>query len=76
MPRLVCTFGRFLDIILANGFELHREGATSHKRYRAVIDGQVRFVDFAAHSHHDEIATGTLKSMIRQSGLNQKLFRK
>ncbi len=75
MPRLVCTFRRFLEIIEDHGFVLHRSGATSHRRYRGVIDGEVRFVDFAAHNLSDEIKLGTLKSMIRQSGLNQKLFR-
>jgi hypothetical protein len=27
---------------------LHRHGATSHRRYRAVIDGQIYFVDVLA----------------------------
>lgn len=76
MPRLVCTFGRFLEIIIAHGFELHRQGATSHRRYRGIVNGQVRFVDVAAHSLKDEILPRTLKSMIRQSGLSEKLFRK
>lgn len=76
MPRLVCTFRRFLDIILANGFALHREGATSHKRYRGLVGGEVHFVDVAAHNLSDEIRPGTLDAMIRQSGLPKKLFRK
>ena len=42
----------------------------------AVINGEVRFVDVAAHSLNDEIAPGTLNSMIRQSGLSKRLFRK
>lgn len=76
MPRLNCTFGEFIDIITAHGFVLHRQGATSHRRYRGVVEGQVRFVDIAVHSLHDDIRPGTLKSMIRQSGLSPDLFRR
>jgi predicted RNA binding protein YcfA (HicA-like mRNA interferase family) len=76
VPRLKCTFGEFVAIIERHGFVLHRHGATSHRRYRAVIDGQVYFVDVAGHSDKDEIAPGTLSSMIRQSGLPKRLFRR
>jgi predicted RNA binding protein YcfA (HicA-like mRNA interferase family) len=76
LPRLSCTFKEFLTVILANGFVLHRSGGGSHRRYRGIIDGEVRFVDFAAHNLNDEIKLGTLKSMIRQSGLPEHLFRK
>lgn len=55
---------------------LHRQGGGSHRRYRGVVDEQVRYVDFAAHNLNDEIKPGTLKSMIRQSGLPERLFRK
>jgi predicted RNA binding protein YcfA (HicA-like mRNA interferase family) len=75
VPRLICTFRRFISIIESHGFVLHRSGATSHRRYKGVVDGQVRFVDVAAHNLNDEIRPGTLKSMIRQSGLSEKLFR-
>lgn len=61
---------------MAHGFVLHRQGAGSHRRYRGIVEGQVRYVDFAAHSLNDEIKPGTLKSMIRQSGLSERLFRK
>jgi predicted RNA binding protein YcfA (HicA-like mRNA interferase family) len=76
VPRLKCTFDEFVVIIEAHGFVLHRHGATSHRRYRGVIDGEVRFVDIAGHSGNDEILPGTLASMIRQSGLPKRLFRK
>lgn len=75
MPRLVCTFRRFVEIIEAHGFVLHRHGATSHKRYRGVVSGKVQFVDVAAHKPSDEVADGTLQSMIRQTGLPKKVFR-
>jgi predicted RNA binding protein YcfA (HicA-like mRNA interferase family) len=76
LPRLRCTFAEFLAIIESRGFVLHRQGATSHRRYRGVVDGQVRYVDFAAHGMHADIAPGTLKSMIQQWGLPKSLFRK
>lgn len=76
MPRLSCTFREFLAIIAAHGFVLHREGAGSHRRYRGIVGGVVRYVDIAAHNLNDEIKLGTLKSMIRQSGLPETLFRK
>jgi predicted RNA binding protein YcfA (HicA-like mRNA interferase family) len=76
VPRLKCTFGEFIAIIESNGFVLHRHGATSHRRYRAVIGGKVYFVDVAGHNDKDEIAPGTLVSMIRQSGLPKRLFRR
>jgi len=76
LPRLKCTFREFLAIIEQRGFVLHRHGATSHRRYRGVVDGTVRFVDVAFHSAADEIAPGTLRSMIRQSGLPKSLFLK
>ena len=75
MPRLNCSFERFIAIIEHHGFVLHRHGATSHRRYRGVIQGEVRFVDVAFHRIGDPIRQGTLNSMIRQSGLPKALFR-
>lgn len=71
MPRLSCTFAEFIAIIESHGFVLHRHGATNHRRYRHA-DG--RFVDMSP--HNGDIPIGTLQSMIRQSGLSKKLFRK
>lgn len=68
-------FRDFIDIIEENGFELHRHGATSHRRYRGTVNGQVHYVDVAAHRLSDDILPKTLASMIRQSGLSKKLFR-
>jgi predicted RNA binding protein YcfA (HicA-like mRNA interferase family) len=76
VPRLKCSYSEFLKIIEGCGFTLHRQGATSHRRYRGVIDGRVRFVDLAPHNPNAEIPIGTLNSMIRQSGLPKRLFRK
>ncbi|MGZ8309156.1 MAG: type II toxin-antitoxin system HicA family toxin [Rhodoplanes sp.] len=76
MPRLKCTYSEFIAIIAKYGFELHRHGATSHARYRGIVNGEVRFVDCCGHSSSDEIPIGTLQSMIRQTGLSKRLFRK
>jgi predicted RNA binding protein YcfA (HicA-like mRNA interferase family) len=76
VPRLKCTYAQFLDIILAHGFVLHHQGTGSHRRYRGIIDNVVRYVDWCPHNVNDVIPTGTLASMIRQSGLPKALFRK
>ncbi|MDE2133492.1 MAG: type II toxin-antitoxin system HicA family toxin [Alphaproteobacteria bacterium] len=71
-----CTFREFLEILLRSGFVEQRVAKGSHRRFRSVVDGQVRLVTFAPHNINDEIKLGTLKSMIRQSGLPEALFRK
>ena len=76
MPRLKCTFRQFIAIIEAHGFSLARHDSGSHRVYRAVISGQVRLVVVAYHDIGDDIRLGTLESMIRQSGLPKRLFRK
>ena len=68
-------FSRFIEIIRANGFDVHRQGAGSHVIYRGVINGKVFLVTVAAHRMSDEIKPGTLSSMIRQTGLQKNLFR-
>lgn len=68
-------FARFVEIIRANGFDVHRQGAGSHVIYRGLVDGKVCLVTVAAHRMSDEIKPGTLASMIRQSGLPKHLFR-
>jgi len=75
VPRLRCTFRRFLEIIEAHGFTLHRSVDGSHRIYRGIVGGQVQLVTFAAHHMKDEIKPGTLRSMISQSGLPKSLFR-
>lgn len=76
MPKLICTYTRFVEILTEFGFTLHRHDGSSHQRWRGTIGGNVRFVDISPHGRDREIPTGTLKAMIRQSGLDQKLFRK
>jgi predicted RNA binding protein YcfA (HicA-like mRNA interferase family) len=75
VPRLKCTFREFIAIIEAHGFALERyEG--SHRNYIGVVSEERRLVTVAPHSFKDEIKPETLASMIRQSGLSKKLFRK
>lgn len=57
-------------------FECIRHDASSHQRWRGIVEGEVRFVDLTPHSWHDDIPIKTLNSMIRQSGLPKKLFLK
>ena len=76
MPRLNLTFAEFVAIISPHGFALHRRDGGSHQRWRGVVKGEVRFVDLAPHTMKDDVPTGTLAQMIRQSGLPKHLFRK
>jgi predicted RNA binding protein YcfA (HicA-like mRNA interferase family) len=76
LPRLNCNFRQFIEIITTHGFALHRQGATSHRRYRLEKDGKVWFVDVTVHHLGDTIKPKTLKAMIRQSGLSERLFRR
>jgi len=76
LPRLKCTFREFLEILLAQGFVEQGVAKGSHRRFRGQIGGRVRMVTFAPHTLKDDIRPDTLKSMIRQSGLPEALFRK
>jgi predicted RNA binding protein YcfA (HicA-like mRNA interferase family) len=69
-----CTFKEFISILEANGFKLDRQKG-SHRQYERVVGNTTRVVTVAG-SGNEEIDTGTLKSMIRQSGLPASLFRK
>jgi predicted RNA binding protein YcfA (HicA-like mRNA interferase family) len=76
VPRLICTFAQVIAILESNGFELHRQGATSHRRYRKEAGGMVYLVDVAPHGMNAVVPMGTLLSIIRQSGLPKSMFRK
>jgi predicted RNA binding protein YcfA (HicA-like mRNA interferase family) len=68
------TFRRFIQIIVQHGFCLNRQRG-SHRIYKRVVGREVRLVVVAFHRESDEIKPGTLASMIRQSGLDKKLFK-
>jgi predicted RNA binding protein YcfA (HicA-like mRNA interferase family) len=75
VPRLKCTFREFIEILERAQFVLTRTEA-SHRRYVGNVDGEVRNVTVAFHNPNEEIKPDTLASMIRQSGLPKRLFRK
>jgi predicted RNA binding protein YcfA (HicA-like mRNA interferase family) len=73
VPRLKCTFREFIEIIERHKFCFEKQEG-SHRQYK---DASGNRVTVAVHgAMGDEIKTGTLKSMIRQSGLPEGLFRK
>lgn len=75
MPRLNCTYREFIAILLKHGFvEIRQEG--SHCQYRGTVKGEIKLVTVAAHDLGANIGLTVLQSMIRQSGLRSKLFRK
>lgn len=67
-------FRQVVRILLDNGFTLDRQRGTSHRQYEGVIGGQRRLVTIAGHDN-DDVRQGTMKSIIRQSGLPKRLFR-
>lgn len=76
MSRLNCTYKEFIEILEANKFEKVRQEG-SHQTWRGVIGNKVQTVIVAPHgSLKTQIGLNTLQSMIRQSGLSKKLFRK
>ncbi len=68
-------FRDFIRILLAHGFVLDRQRGTSHRMYKGRVGARTRLVVVAVHRESDDIKPGTLASMIRQSGLDRKLFR-
>lgn len=75
MPRLRATYNQALEILEQHGFVLHRQEST-HRHYRGVVNGEIHLVTLAPHRWGDQIHPDTLKSIIRQSGLPKKLFRR
>ena len=69
-------FRDFIRILLRHGFELDRQSGTSHRVYKGRIGGSTRLMVVACHSENDDIKPGTLSSMIRQSGLPKRTFRR
>ena len=64
-----------IRILEANGFMLDRQRG-SHRTYKGVVAGKMRVVIIACHRESDDIKPGTLSSIIRQSGLPKRLFRR
>ncbi len=62
----------FERILLANGFEFVRQKG-SHRHFRGYPGGKMALVTLSSPGG-DDIRPGTLKSMIRQSELPERLF--
>jgi predicted RNA binding protein YcfA (HicA-like mRNA interferase family) len=69
-------FRDFIPILEANGFALDRQGATSHRQYRGTVGGKVMLVTVDYSQLGEDISKRNLASMIRQSGLPKKTFRR
>jgi predicted RNA binding protein YcfA (HicA-like mRNA interferase family) len=68
-------FRDFIKVLRDNGFALDRQGKGRHRIYKGIVAGQTRLVVVSCSQESDDIKPGTLSSMIRQSGLDKKLFR-
>jgi predicted RNA binding protein YcfA (HicA-like mRNA interferase family) len=69
-------FRDFIRILVSHGFEKLDRQRGSHRLYQGRIGGRTRLVVVACHSENDDIKPGTLASMIRQSGLPKRTFRR
>jgi predicted RNA binding protein YcfA (HicA-like mRNA interferase family) len=68
-------FRDLIRILEDHGFELARQRG-SHRTYKGQVEGQIRIVVVACHSENDDIRPGAFSSIIRQSGLPRRLFRR
>ena len=70
-------FRHFILILESHGFELDGQSRSPAIAFtRVEIGGRTRVVVVACHSENDDIKRGTLSSMIRQSGLPKRAFRR
>jgi predicted RNA binding protein YcfA (HicA-like mRNA interferase family) len=76
LPRLKCTYRRIVEILEAHGFTQEPTKASSHRKFTATRGGVAYVVIVAYHKLSDEACPGTLKSIIRTSGLPETLFRR
>ena len=71
----VMKFRDFIRILVRHGFELARQRG-SHRTYKGRVGGETRVVVVACHRESDDIKQRTLSTMIRQSGLPKRVFRR
>ncbi len=67
------SFRDMIKFLESQGFELFKESGSS-RTYKGVINGQIRLVGIHYHRGGDDIKPGTLRSIIRQSGIPKKDF--
>lgn len=63
-----------LKILRDEGFEQTRQKG-SHRTLKGTVKGKTQVVQVAYHQINDDVAPGTLGSIIRQSRLSKKKFR-
>jgi predicted RNA binding protein YcfA (HicA-like mRNA interferase family) len=68
-------FREVIKILTDHGFSEDRTKG-SHAQFKAVINGQTRTVTVQINHLSDTVAPGTLKSIIRTSGLPKSAFEK
>ncbi len=68
-------FREVIKILTEHGFYVDRTKG-SHAQYKALIDGQPRTVTVQINHPSDTVDPGTLKSIIRTSGLPRAVFEK
>ena len=67
------TTREVIAILRENGFELDRQKG-SHRTFKGIVKGSTRIVLVSGHNLGADIPKGTLKSIIRQSGLPAEAF--
>ena len=69
MPKLLSS-EEIVKILLANGFEFVSQRG-SHRKYRSKASGETVIVP----ANRKQMPRGTAQSIMRQSGLDHKLFK-
>lgn len=68
------NFRQIISILEKNHFTLTRVRG-SHGTYMGIVNGQRRIFTVQQNHLNETVAIGTLKSIIRQSGLAKELFK-
>lgn len=68
------TYPQVEKILKENGYQMIRQRG-SHRRFKAIINGKFHFVTLANHRKNEQVDKRILAAIIRQSGLDKKLFR-
>ena len=68
------TFSDVIKVLRKNGFLFHKSRG-SHFQYKKKINGKMHLVVVQSHGKKS-IPVGTMHSIIRQSGLDKKVWKK
>jgi len=69
------NYAAFIQILTEASFALKRQKG-SHRIYEGYVGGRRQVVTVAYHRVSDDILPKNFKSMIRQSGLDPRLFKR